>query len=133
MKPYVLVVASIAALAPIQAYANPPQTIRFELTVSAGASKCLPNAHGKVIDHTFGNVENLEVVITGLPPFTDFVIFNIEVPNAPFGLAWYNGASRLPSRPAARSSRENGLRPTMRLLLGRTTAWVIRAPAWRPG
>jgi len=91
MKPYVLVVASIAALAPIQAYANPPQTIRFELTVSAGASKCLPNAHGKVIDHTFGNVENLEVVITGLPPFTDFVIFNIEVPNAPFGLAWYNG------------------------------------------
>jgi hypothetical protein len=25
------------------------------------------------------------------PPNTDFVLFNIQVPNAPFGLAWYNG------------------------------------------
>jgi hypothetical protein len=30
-------------------------------------------------------------VVHGLPPNTDFVIFNIQVPNAPFGLAWYNG------------------------------------------
>ena len=44
-----------------------------------------------VIAHTFGNVENLEVIVQGLPTNTDFVLFIIQVPNAPFGLAWYNG------------------------------------------
>ena len=61
------------------------------MTVSAGASACLPNATGKVTDHTFGEFENLEVVVHGLPPNTDFDLFSIEVPNAPFGLAWYIG------------------------------------------
>jgi hypothetical protein len=87
--PLSLAVASIAALAPIQAYANPPQTIKFPMTISTGASKCLPNAHAKVTDHTFGEFENLEVVVEGLPANTDFDLFSIEVPNAPFGLAWY--------------------------------------------
>ena len=63
----------------------------FPLTVSPGARTCLPDAHGTVIDHSFGNVENLEVVVEDLPPKTDFVLFVIQVPNAPFGLAWYNG------------------------------------------
>ncbi len=89
--PLSLAAASVAALASVQAYANPPQTFVFPLTVSKGASTCLPKAHGKVIDHTFGNVENLEVIVRDLPPNTDFVLFVIQVPNAPFGLAWYNG------------------------------------------
>jgi hypothetical protein len=91
MKPYVLIAASLAALAPVQAYAGPAKTRNFDLKVSPGASTCLPNASGHVIDHTFGNVENLELEVRGLPPNTDFVLFNIQVPNAPFGLAWYNG------------------------------------------
>lgn len=90
MKPYVLVAASVAALAPIQAYAQ-PTTIQFPLTVSTGASACPPKASGTVTDHTFGSFENMEVVISGLPPNTDFDLFVIEVPNAPFGLALYNG------------------------------------------
>src|SRR6202047_2639501 len=64
---------------------------RSQLKVSPGARTCLPEAHGTVIDHTFGNVENLEVIVRDLPPNTDFVLFVIQVPNAPFGLAWYNG------------------------------------------
>jgi hypothetical protein len=36
-------------------------------------------------------VESLHVVVHNLPPNTDFVLFVIQVPNAPFGLAWYNG------------------------------------------
>jgi len=95
MKPYVLVAASVAALAPIQAYAGPPgsspKTIVFDMTVSAGASTCLPNAHGTVVDATFGEFENLEVVVHGLPPNTGFDLFSIEVPKTPFGLAWYIG------------------------------------------
>jgi hypothetical protein len=72
---------------------NPPTapTFTFPLTVSPGAKDCLPYAGGTVIDHTFGNVENLQVIVFGLPPNTDFVLFVIQVPNAPFGLAWYNG------------------------------------------
>jgi hypothetical protein len=89
MKPYVAIAASLAALAPIQAHAV--QTIQFPLTVSAGASTCLPKAQGTVTLHTFGSFENMEVVIQGLPPNTDFDLFVIEVPNKPFGLVWYNG------------------------------------------
>jgi len=86
------------ALAPLVGLAQelPPNnpnstTFTFPLTVSPGAANCLKDAKGVVIDHTFGNVENLEVIVHGLPPNTDFVLFVIQVPNAPFGLAWYNG------------------------------------------
>ncbi|MGH6836420.1 MAG: hypothetical protein ACREC9_12945 [Methylocella sp.] len=79
-----------AAFAPIQAQAQ-SQTIEFAMTVSNGASTCLPKVHGTVVDHTFGEFENLEVVVTGLPANTNFDLFSIEVPNAPFGLAWYIG------------------------------------------
>jgi hypothetical protein len=89
MKPYVAIVASLAALASVQAYAA--ETIQFPLTVSAGAKTCLPNAQGSVIDHTFGQFENLEVLVSGLPANTDFDLFVIQVPAAPFGAAWYLG------------------------------------------
>ena len=82
-------------LAPGAGIANPPPvlppndpnstTYSFPMVVSPGAKNCLPNAQGAVIDHTFGNVENLTVFIFGLPPNTDFVLFIIQVPNAPSG------------------------------------------------
>ena len=87
MKPYVLIAASFAALAPIQANAQEPntsvapKTIQFPMIVSTGptgASACLPHATGKVTDHTFGEFENLEVVVSGLPPNTDFDLFSIR-------------------------------------------------------
>ena len=73
------------------AASTPPVTIQFPMKVSPGASTCLPNASGAVIDHSFGEFENLEVIVRGLPPNTGFDLFSIEVPNAPFGLAWYIG------------------------------------------
>jgi hypothetical protein len=91
MKPFTVIAAAFAALIPMQAYAEPVTTITFPLTVSAGAKNCLHKAEGTVTVHTLGVVENLDAVIEGLPPNTDFVIFNIQVPNKPFGLAWYNG------------------------------------------
>ena len=91
MKPFTVIAAAFAALAPMQAYAEPVTTITFPLTVSPGAKNCLPKAEGTVKVHTLGVVETLDAVIEDLPPNTDFVIFNIQVPNAPFGLAWYNG------------------------------------------
>jgi hypothetical protein len=74
-----------------RAAAASAQTLQFDMVVSPGASRCLPQAHGQVIDHTFGNVETLEVLVDHLPPNTDFDFFIIQVPNAPFGAAWYMG------------------------------------------
>jgi hypothetical protein len=33
----------------------------------------------------------MDVKVSGLPPNTDFDLFVIQVPNAPFGLSWYQG------------------------------------------
>lgn len=66
----------------------------FKLVVSKGASKCLPNAYGTATIAAFppsGPVERLHVEVFNLPPKNDFVIFVIQVPNSPFGLAWYDG------------------------------------------
>src|ERR1700730_3969550 len=70
MKPFALIAASFVALAPIQARAASAavSTFEFPLTVSPGAKTCLPKAHGHVTDHTFGNVESLDVVVHNLPP-----------------------------------------------------------------
>ena len=38
-----------------------------------------------------GPVEIMDVIVWGLPPNTDFDFFVIQVPNKPFGLAWYQG------------------------------------------
>jgi hypothetical protein len=89
MKPYVAIAASLAALASVQAHAA--QTIQFPMTVSAGAKTCLPNASANVIVHSFGDFENLEIVVSGLPANTVFDFFIIQVPTAPFGVAWYMG------------------------------------------
>jgi hypothetical protein len=49
----------------------------------------LPNAHGRVKIESVGPVEIMDVKVEGLPPNTDFDFFVIQVPKAPFGLAWY--------------------------------------------
>jgi hypothetical protein len=65
--------------------------VRFPLVRSAGAVKanCLPNARG-VVRVTPGSLNDLmEVAVAGLPPETDFDLFVTQLPNAPFGVAWY--------------------------------------------
>ncbi len=89
MKPYIAIAASVAALASPQAQAG--GTTVFQMTVSAGAKTCLPNATATVTDHSFGDFENLEVVVNDLPPSTGFDLFVLQVPTAPFGAAWYVG------------------------------------------
>jgi hypothetical protein len=63
----------------------------FPMVVSGGASACLPKAHGRVTIHSTGSVETMTVLVTGLPPKTDFDFFVIQVPEAPFGMSWYQG------------------------------------------
>ena len=70
--------------------------IRFDLVRSGGATvaRCLANASASV---TIENqdlaqaVERLTLSAHGLPANTDFDLFVIQVPNAPFGLSSYQG------------------------------------------
>ena len=73
-----LALAPVVGLAQVLPPNNPNSTtFKFPLTVSPGAATCLPDAKGVVIDHTFGNIENLEVIVRNLPPNTDSVLFVI--------------------------------------------------------
>jgi hypothetical protein len=65
--------------------------IKFDLIVSAGAAACWPHARGEVKITSRGPVEEMDVRVFGLPPNTGFDFFVIQVPKAPFGLAWYQG------------------------------------------
>jgi hypothetical protein len=51
----------------------------------------VPNAHGRVKIESVGPVEIMDVKVEGLPPNTDFDFFVIQIPNAGFGLSWYQG------------------------------------------
>jgi hypothetical protein len=63
----------------------------FHMQPSAGARACIPNASAAVSIHSLGPVETLDVSASGLPAHTDFDLFVIQVPTAPFGVSWYQG------------------------------------------
>src|SRR5882724_7378219 len=63
----------------------------FNMVVSAGAKTCLPYATATVRITPAGPVEIMDVVVQGLPPKTEFDFFVLQVPKAPFGVAWYQG------------------------------------------
>ena len=91
MKSLALVAALLSSVAFSPLAAAQQRTLQFNMTVSSGASSCLPNATATVTDHTFGVDENLEVVVHNLPPNTGFDFFIIQIPIAPFGASWYMG------------------------------------------
>jgi hypothetical protein len=74
------------------ANASVPQA-RFQMVRSTAAvnSGCLPDAHARVVIKSLGPVEAMVVSASHLPPNTDFDFFVTQVPNAPFGISWYQG------------------------------------------
>src|SRR6266536_3785622 len=82
---------AFTALVPA-AMAAPGDSIVFNMVRSAGASGCLsPGAHARVAISNLGPVQTLYVEAFDLPPNTDFTLFVITTPNAPFVPAWYQG------------------------------------------
>jgi len=69
------------------------QSTIFSMVRSSGAvaAGCIPNAVGRVTINHLGPVENMHVEVSGLPANTEFDLFVIQLPNAPFGLSWYQG------------------------------------------
>lgn len=82
--------ALISGLAVAAADAAP---LKFSMVRSSAAvaANCLRNASARVTVTPQGQVERLDIRATKLPPNTEFDVFVIQVPNAPFGLSWYQG------------------------------------------
>lgn len=64
--------------------------VRSQGAVNAGNS-CIPNATGTFTINPVGPVEVLTVKVSGLPANKSFDLFVIQVPDAPFGVSWYQG------------------------------------------
>jgi hypothetical protein len=60
-------------------------------SAAAENGNCLLGVHADVTVVSRGPVEVMTVDVEGLPPNTEFDFFVIQLPNAPFGLAWYQG------------------------------------------
>jgi hypothetical protein len=67
--------------------------IEFDMVRSGAVANagCLLHARGHVVVRSTGPVEVMDVSVERLRPNTDFDLFVIQVPNAPFGLSWYQG------------------------------------------
>jgi hypothetical protein len=65
----------------------------FTMARSAAVTNagCALNAKGRVTINTLGPVEVMHVEATGLPPNQEFDLFVTQIPNAPFGMSWYQG------------------------------------------
>ncbi|HJY74243.1 MAG TPA: hypothetical protein VJ347_20905 [Streptosporangiaceae bacterium] len=65
----------------------------FQMVRSAASVKanCLTGADAKVTIKSEGPVEVMKITADHLPPNTDFDLFVTQVPNAPFGISWYQG------------------------------------------
>jgi hypothetical protein len=84
------VLALLATVLPVAALAQDSGQ-PFPMVVSAGAATCLPNALGSVRITKAGPVEIMDVLVEHLAPNTEYDFFVLQVPTAPFGVAWYQG------------------------------------------
>ena len=73
------------------------QKHRFEMVRTEGVD-CLPEATATVTIRELGPVELMTVKAKGLPADTEFDLFVTQIPNAPFGLSWYQGDMETDSR-----------------------------------
>jgi hypothetical protein len=86
------VILAVAGFGAGRAAAQIFDNFSFTMAPTGADEACVKTAKGFVtISPLFGQVENMNVEVTGLPANTDFDLFVIQQPTAPFGLAWYMG------------------------------------------
>jgi len=90
-KLFLFAVAFVALSAGPWAAVGAQAQVTFNMVVSAGAAACLPSATATVTITPLGPVEQMDVQVSGLPANAEFDFFVIQLPTAPFGLAWYQG------------------------------------------
>jgi len=66
---------------------------KFKMVRAANAVDigCLKGAKATVTIKEKGEVEEMRIQASGLPKNTEFDVFLTQVPNAPFGMSWYQG------------------------------------------
>jgi hypothetical protein len=70
--------------------ANAPlSTFTFSLVPSPNIAACLPKAKGTVTITPNSLNDTMKVSVSGLAPNTGYDLFVIQLPNKPFGVAWY--------------------------------------------
>lgn len=67
----------------------PNSAFTFSLVPSPGITSCLPHASGSVTITPGSLNDVMKVNVTGLAPSTGYDLFVLEIPNKPFGIAWY--------------------------------------------
>src|SRR5438128_6073568 len=99
MNRYLLAVVMSVVLALARPAAAQKNTV-FSMVRSSGAvtAGCIPNASGRVTINSLGPVETMHLEARGLPPNTGFDFFVIQLPNAPFGVSWFQGHFTTDSR-----------------------------------
>jgi hypothetical protein len=70
---------------------NQSEPVTFDMIVSGGAAACVPDATASVTITPAGPVEIMDVSVANLPPNNEFDLFVLQLPRAPFGVAWYQG------------------------------------------
>lgn len=82
--------ASSTSANSIQTNVQPDKSkFTFSLVPSPNITSCLPRAGGSVTIKKGSLNETMTVSVTGLAPKTGYDLFVLELPNKPFGVAWY--------------------------------------------
>ena len=85
--------STIGCMLALPVTASAADSIAFGMVRSAAVNNagCALNATAHVTINSLGPVEVMHVVASGLPPNQEFDLFVTQQPNAPFGMAWYQG------------------------------------------
>ena len=73
--------------------ASTDAALRFQLQRATGvvAANCLAGASANVTVQPAGQVEHMTISAHNLVPNSEYDVFVIQVPDAPFGVSWYQG------------------------------------------
>jgi len=86
-------VAALSSAALLVSPAHAASKLDFKMVRTKGLpSGCAPKATASVhVDTSPGFAEKLVITVKGFKPGTPLVLFALQVPNAPFGVGWYEG------------------------------------------
>lgn len=70
---------------------NPDATGQLVRSTAAQGANCIAGASGTIELFKLDGAEKMVVNVSGLPSNTEFDVFVIQIPDADFGLSWYQG------------------------------------------